>query len=247
MRSGSPVPADWPQLCSASGVAPAAAAGLAVRAVLARRTVRSTQRSAATLVLRTRADRPSCRYGRMAAAGARPRRCGRPAPAAERGGTIRSRLRHHDQAGRLQAARAASAWPATCHAPLAGSLSPYQPSERIRAPRRRASGTPSLIQSSSATKARAARRSGSSPAKPTNLRSTCNGSSTAKRALDQRRPASRPSSRQAAQRAPIGRAAVPASASLRHGSPKASRAARDRRCRAARRSARARANRPPMQ
>src|ERR1700752_2941277 len=82
--------------------------------------------------------------------------------------------------GRSTAA-GSTGWPAMPHSPRPVVLLPYQSARHSRAPAA-ASGTPSLSQSSTATKRRARGESGSLPAKATNLRTTCSGSTPAERA-----------------------------------------------------------------
>ncbi len=96
---------------------------------------------------------------------------------AEAGGTMRS------PAGIIACAGTATApgstgQPPSVQAPRAGRFSPYQPTRHSCATGA-ASGTPSLSQSSSATKARARAESGSIRAKAANLRRASNGSSPA--------------------------------------------------------------------
>ena len=102
---------------------------------------------------------------------------------------MRSRPGITTSAGRLQRSAAGTALPATSHSPRAGVLSPYHERRHSRATAI-GSGTPSLIQSSSATKPRASSPAGSRPAKRTNLRGGQKRVEQKKQALDDVRPAS---------------------------------------------------------
>ena len=125
-----------------------------------------------------RGRRTSCRHGRVRDAGCRrqaPRRAAPPSAAARSG---RRSARRRGSAG--ASICGSTRLPATRHNPRAGWFSPYQ-DRRQSCITRSGSGTPSLIQSSSATKRRASSLSASCPPKRTNLRSAANGSSRKKR------------------------------------------------------------------